>query len=226
MKNLSEALEPMQEKNAIFAVGRFQPCTAGHYKVFNKMKLFIREHSELKLTPIIVIVEGVVSSEDKKKNPLTGEERIKFMKASGKVDGFKFILAKNSFIAPGLIRQLGFEPIVVAAGSDRAEGYIKNLDKSFRDEAGEEIKHYTVPGLDRLESAVATKKTEKSKALEDALSKMSSEELSDDEISGSLARHAAELGYLDEFTEIVGLKNKPALAKIMFNKIRKAIGAE
>ena len=36
---LIEYLPPMQDKNAIVAIGRFQPPTAGHYKVFNKMKL-------------------------------------------------------------------------------------------------------------------------------------------------------------------------------------------
>lgn len=225
---LLEALPPQQDKNAIVAVGRFSVPTRGHYKVFNKMKEYIRKNPHLELTPIIVVVDGVKSSEDKQKNPLSAEERIKFMEASGHCNGFRFFTSKNGPQGFGVCRDNGFEPIVVAAGSDRAEGYIKNLDKSFRTPAGEAIDHFIVPDLDRVQSAVVTKKSEKSKALEDAISKMKdgTEEVSDDEISGSLARHAAELGYLEEFTDIVGLEKKPELAKMMYNKIRKAIGAE
>ena len=39
-------------------------------------------------------------------------------------------------------------------------------------------------------------------------------------MSGSLARRAVELGYEDVFAEIVGLEDKPALAKKMFDKIQ------
>lgn len=224
---LLEALPEMQDKNAIVAVGRWSPPTSGHYKVFNKMKAYIRTHPELKLTPIVVVVAGDKSSLDKKKNPLTAEERIKFMEASGHCNGFKFFISKNGPQGFGVCRDNGYEPLVVAAGSDRAEGYIKNLDKSFRTPDGDEIKHYVVPGLDRLESAVLTKKGDKAKALDDAISKMKEkEDVSDEEISGSLARHAAELGYFEEFMEIVGLEKKPALAKMMYNKIRKALEVE
>ena len=227
MQILSEILEPMQDKNAIFTIGRFQPPSSGHYKMINKMKLFIREHSDLKLTPIIVIIEGEKSSQDKKRNPLTGEDRIKFLKASGHCDGFKFILAKNGFIAAGLIRQLGYEPRVIAGGSDRADGYLKHLDKDFKTPDDKPIEHFIVPGLERVDSSVLTKKSDKSKALDDAIAKMSAKEkMSDDEVSGSLARHVAELGYPEEFSEIVGLTHKPKLAKMLYDKIRTAMGVE
>ena len=224
---LIEYLPPMQDKNAIVAIGRFQPPTAGHYKVFNKMKLFIREHSDMKLTPVIIVVAGEKSSLDKSKNPLTADERINFMIASGYCNGFQFFTSKNGNQGLGVCRDEGYEPIVIAAGSDRAQGYIKSLDKDFKTPDDKEIKHYIVPGLDRLESATATKKSEKSKALMNSIEKLKDyEELNDDEISGSLARRAVELGYLDEFSEIVGLEKKPALAKMMFTKIKKAMGVE
>ena len=222
---LLEELPPMQDTNAVFAAGRFQPPTSGHYKIFNAMKKYIREHPEMKLSPVVIVIAGEKSSQDKEKNPLSAEERIKFMEASGHCNGFKFLTAKNSFQAQGVCRDNGYEPIVVAAGSDRAKGFIENLDKYFRDHDDEPIEHHVVPGLDRVHAAVATKKDEKSKGLDDAIKRLkNNEEVSDDEISGSLARHAAKLGYFNEFAEIVGLEKKKALAKIMYDKIRRAMG--
>ena len=227
IEELYEALPPMQDKDAIYCPGRFQPMTAGHFKVFNKMKKYIREHPALKLTPIIVIVEGEKSSLDKQKNPLTGEERKKFLEASGKVNGFKILIAKNAIQAAGVCRDNGYEPKIVAAGSDRAEMYLKGLDKYFKTPEDEPIDHIALPGLDRTDDAVATKKGEKAKALDDAIDKMSKKkDLDDDEISASLARHAAELGYLEEFTKITGLEHKPDLAKKMYDKVRSAMGVE
>ena len=224
---LLEYLPEMQERNAVVMIGRMNPPSSGHYKVMNKMKLFIREHPELKLTPIIVVVAGKKSSLDKTKNPLTPEERIKFMESSGHCNGFKFFIATNGRQALGLIRDNGYEPKVIAAGSDRVEGYLKNLDKDFLTPDGEPIEHLVVPGLDRIDAAVATKKDEKAKALDDTLSKMKDgEDVSDDEVSGSLAREAAKLGYFEEFADIVGLKHKHTLARMMYNKIRKALGVD
>jgi hypothetical protein len=220
-------LPPMQDKNAVFCIGRMQPPTAGHYKIFDKMKKYIRNYPELKLTPVVVVIEGRKSSEDKQKNPLTSDDRIKYMKASGNCDGFKFFVATNAFTALGKIRDEGYEPIVLAAGSDRAEGYLKNLDKNFRTPKDKAIEHFVIPGLDRVTAAVTTKKAEKEQALNDAINRIKDHEhIEDDEVSGSLARKVAELGYVEEFTKIVGLDRKPALAKLLFDNIRKNMGVE
>lgn len=225
-EQLLEYLPPMQDKKAVFAIGRFQPPTAGHYKVFDKMKKYIREHPEMDLTPIIVIVAGEKSSLDKTKNPLSVDERTNFLEASGRCNGFKIYSAKNGKFALGKIRDNGYEPIVLAAGSDRAEGYLKNL-KDFTTPDGEPIEHIVLPGLDRIEAAVATKKNEKEKNMNDMIDRLKDgEDINDEEVSGSLARKVAEMGYLEEFISIVGLENKPALAKMLYHKIRKAIGVE
>jgi len=223
---LLEALPPEQEKRVAFMIGRCNPPTSGHYKVISKMKEYIRKHPELKLEaqPIVVIIEGVKTSKDKSKNPLTAEERIKFMQSSGKANGVKFLIAKNGFVALGAIRDNGYEPIAIGAGSDRAEGYKKLLDKNFKTEDDKSIEHIIIPGLDREETSTIERKNEKQKALDNAIQKLNDEEeIADDEISGSLARHAVKLGYEEEFAKIVGLENKPKLAKLMFDKIKKAM---
>lgn len=221
-----EALREQQQKRVAFMIGRLNPPTLGHYKVIDKMKKFIRENPDLKLesTPVIVIIEGKKSSEDKSKNPLTAEERIEFMKASGRANGVIFLIGNNAFTATGKIRDEGYEPIAIGAGSDRAKTYKENLDKFFKTPDGEDIEHFIIPDLDRVVDAVLTKKTEKTKAMDSSLDKLKEKELSDDEISGSLARRAVELGFKEEFAKIVGLENKPDLAKKMFNKIKKSMG--
>lgn len=223
--NLLEALPSEQEKRVAFMIGRLNPPTLGHYKVISKMKEFIRKNRDLNLesTPVVVIIEGSKTSEDKSKNPLTADERIEFMKSSGKANGVIFMKAKNAFIAKGIIRAAGYEPIAIGAGSDRAEAYKQHLDKDFKTDSGEEIKHYIIPGLDREESSVETKKAAKLSSVDSAIDKLKDSDLNDDEISGSIARRAVELGYFEEFKKIVGLENKPKLAELMFNKIKTAM---
>ena len=103
-------------------IGRFNPPTKGHYAVINTVKKFIRENKNLGLEagPVVVIVGGSKSDADKQRNPLSVEERELFMKASGYTNGCTFLSAKNAFEAFGLLRDKGFEPIAVAAGTDRS----------------------------------------------------------------------------------------------------------
>ena len=226
---LFEALPPEQPKRVAFMIGRINPPTAGHYKVINKMKEFIRKNKDLKLDamPVVVIIEGAASSKDKSKNPLTAEERISFLKSSGKANGVTFLVAKNAFVALGVIRDAGFEPIAIGAGSDRAIHYKEMLDKSFKTSNDGPIKHIIIPGLDRDEGAVETKSKIKKASTDAALDKIKqTDDIDDDEISGSLARRAVELGYFEEFAKIVGLDHKLPLAKILYDKIKKSMGVE
>ena len=119
-----------QSKRAAVMVGRMNPPTRGHYKVMDAMKAFIRDKKKLNLeaTPIVVIVAGEKTGADKSKNPLTADERKSFLESSGRANGVKFIVAPSAFAAFEEVRKAGFEPIAIAAGSDRAPGYLKMLD--------------------------------------------------------------------------------------------------
>lgn len=216
-----------QKTRAAVAIGRFQPPTAGHYKVIDTMKGFIRTNPELKLsaTPIVVIVDGEKTSQDKKQNPLTPEERIKFMSSSGKANGVIFITAPSAFAAFEEVRKAGYEPIAIAAGSDRADKYVGLLNKYFTKADGSKIEHMAIPGLERDNQEGKAEK--KSGAMQRALDALKSgTELDTSEVSGSMARRAVELGYEEEFAQIVGLGNKPKLAKLMFDKIKASMGEE
>jgi hypothetical protein len=226
LKLLIEAGEqtPIGAKRVAIVIGRFNPPTRGHYAVISEVTKFIRANPKLDLEPypVVVVVGGSKSDSDKKRNPLSVDDRILFMSSSGHANGVKFISAKNAFEAFANARKEGFEPIAIAAGSDRIQDYVKILDKHFTDN-GEPIKHYSI-NLTRDEDAVETNKDDKQKAMDATLDSLKSKNiLPVDQISGSLARRAVELGYQEEFAKIVGLDKKPALASRMFAKIAAAI---
>lgn len=225
LNSLFEGLQPMASKKAAVCIGRFNPATKGHYAIINLVKKFIREKADLGLeaSPIVVIIGGGKSDADRKRNPLTVHEREAFMKASGSADGVRFMTATNAFEAFSLVRAEGFEPIAIAAGSDRVHDYIRILDGYFKTPSGDAIKHYKID-LARDAAAVSDDDETKQKAMDSTLASMKDgSELDIDEVSGSLARRAVELGYEAEFAEIVGMKAKPTLAKKMFNKIKAAL---
>jgi cytidyltransferase-like protein len=214
-------IPPMQKKTATVIIGRFQPPHAGHYKVIQHAWKFTKEKDLDAL--ILVIVDGVNTSKDKKTNPLTSDERIRYIKNSGKANWVKDILvASNAFDALVKVREAGYEPIAIAAGDDRSDKYLVMLDKYFLDNDGKPIKHFKVPGLERNKSS--TQNDLKKSSIQKAIEKIQSNgELDVEEASGSLARAAVEHGFFDEFVKIVGLeKNLPA-AKQMFNKIKKSL---
>lgn len=214
-----------QKKRAAVMIGRMNPPTEGHYKVIDKMKEFIRKNPEMNLsvTPIVVIVAGAKSSEDKSKNPLTADERVSFMKSSGRANGVIFLTAKNGFEAWEEVRKRGFEPIAIAAGSDRAKSYKEMLDKYYTAKDGKNIKHVIVPGLGRKDIDADSSDG----ALAKAVKKLQGDgEIDIAEVSGSMARAAVTHGFEEAFAKIVGLANKPKLAKMMFNKIKSSMGSE
>lgn len=225
---LYEAAETVgaQSKRAAVMVGRMNPPTRGHYKVMDAMKAFIRDNKKLNLeaTPVVVIVAGEKSSADKTKNPLTADERRSFMESSGRANGVKFIVAPSAFAAFEEVRKAGFEPIAIAAGSDRAPGYLKMLDKYFTAKDGSTIKHVTVPGLDRDMDDDAAVTGEEGYDLVASMIE-DGDEVDDAQISGSMARHFAKGDKKKAFAYVVGLEAKPKLAASLMKKIKTAMGA-
>ena len=211
---LLEVTYPQQKKRAVVLIGRFSPPHLGHYKAINQAKKFIRERPDLKLeaTPIVVVIAGKKTSLDKKRNPLSPEDRISFMKYSDRANGVIFEIASNAFEAFEKVRERGFEPIAIAAGDDRADGYLELLNNNFVSPQGKKIEHYIVPNLDRQEANLGDVK--KSSVIDVKT------------VSGTMVRAAIDNDYEDVFIKLVGLEKKPKLAKLMFAKIQKAMGEE
>lgn len=209
----------VQKRKAAVVIGRFQPPTIGHYAVFDEVKKYIRDNESLRLDPIpvVVIIAGKKSSKDKSKNPLTADERMSFMKASGKADGIKFLIAESAFKAFEEVRKAGFEPIAVAAGSDRADNYLGMLDKYFNADDGKDIDHYAIE-IERDDQ----EKDHKRESVSQILQYMD-EEIPVYLVSASLARAAVKEDELEKFSIITGLTEKPKLAHKLFNKLKTAM---
>jgi hypothetical protein len=215
------SIPPMAKKRVAVIIGRFNPPTRGHYAIIDSVKAYVRKHPDLHLeaSPAVVVIGGNKAEEDKSRNPLSQEDRIKFMQASGRANGVNFFLAPDIMRGFEILRDNGLEPIVVAAGSDRVSDYLHILNTYFTQPDGKKIKHFSI-SLARTGDAIEKSKSDKDAAVDSILN---SKNFDTDKISGSLARRAVELGYEPEFAKIVGLERKPVLAKKMFNKIKASL---
>jgi hypothetical protein len=222
---LFEDVAPEATKKVAAVIGRFSPPTKGHYAVIDQVKKFIRTNKKLGLeaSPVVVIIGGGKSDADKKRNPLSVDERELFMKNSGNANGVLFFTATNAFAALSMLREKGFEPIAIAAGSDRLDDYVRILDKHFLTNDGKPIKHHKIL-LQRDDDAVATRADEKEKGLEYAYTHLKETGKIDiKHVSGSLARYCVTKNDPASFAIVTGLEGNMALAKKMFNKIAAAM---
>lgn len=204
-----------QKTRAVVMVGRMNPPTAGHYKVIDLLKKFARENKGV--VPIVVVVAGKETSKDLAKNPLSAEDRIKFMQASGKANGVKFITSGSAFAAFEDVRKAGLEPYAIAAGSDRGAKYLEMLDKYFTAADGSKLEHVIMPGLKDREDP-DDEGTPSEEVLELA---EKGEDIPVHLISGSMARLAVKMGLKNAFSKIVGVDRK--LSDLIFKKVEAAL---
>jgi hypothetical protein len=140
------------------------------------------------------------------------------MQASGNANGVRFLVAGNAYKAFEEVRKAGFEPLAIAAGSDRIDRFIELLDKHFKTQTNKTIKHVKITGLDRPADVSSKRATDR--ALADL---KAGNELDDAEISGSMARAAVQNGFEEEFLKIVGLdgsKKQQKLGHEMFRLLQ------
>lgn len=112
----------MKEKTTVFAFGRMNPPTIGHEKLVNKVKELAKEHNA---NHLIVVSH----TQDAKKNPLSGEQKIKHvkrffpntnLKASSK-DQPTFLQHAEA------LHKSRTKHLIMVGGSDRIEEYHKKL---------------------------------------------------------------------------------------------------
>ena len=119
------------EKHAVFTFGRFNPPHKGHELLANAVH---REATKHKANSFMF----TSNSHDKKKNPLTPQEKLKFLKLS-----FPFIdrieNSTNIITVAQMLQKKGYTHITLVVGSDQVESFTKLLTKyngkdfSFRD---------------------------------------------------------------------------------------------
>jgi hypothetical protein len=220
---MTESTKPTEQTRKVAVIiGRMSPPHVGHYAVINKVKQFIREHEDLELdpVPVVVVVDGKKTGKDKLRNPLSADDRVMFMKGSGRANGVRFLTAASAIDAFYAVRRAGYEPIAIAAGADRGNQYMEMLDKYFKTKDGKTIDHYEIK-LPRDKSA-----SEEGQAKQDSMDAVLQyvdKDMPVHMISGSLARNAVQKDEREKFAILVGLDKKPKLAELMFNKIKAAM---
>jgi hypothetical protein len=131
---LHEALDPERYENkakgkevSLF-LGRMQPIHSGHDAIIKMMK-----------NPVVVLVKGSASSQDKSRNPFDEKYQTKLIKILN--PAVEVIVAKTGYI-PDLVNDLrkqGKEVTEVLAGDDRIGSYQKQID-SFNKQMPDEKK--------------------------------------------------------------------------------------
>jgi hypothetical protein len=117
---LEPTIEEAVKGTAVFAWGRMNPMTAGHEKLVQKVLSVAKTEKGI---PHIFLTHSV----DKKKNPLTYDDKIKYaQKAFGPV-----VKKSNSKTIFQLMKQLNqnFNRVVLVAGSDRVKEFNDTLNK-------------------------------------------------------------------------------------------------
>ena len=123
--------ETGQRKAAVFTFGRFNPPTRGHEKLVNAV---IKTASERGADPYIFTSH----SQDPKKNPLSYDEKIGFMRevfpgvtiVHDGEGGAVTSQIKNVFQATGFLNAQGYTDVILVAGSDRVPEYQKTFSRA------------------------------------------------------------------------------------------------
>lgn len=108
------------QSTAVFAFGRFNPPTKGHEKLIQRVRS-VAQRMDAK--PYVFVTHSV-----DKKNPLTHQERVNYIKRTGRFDDIEIGDAGVKTIVQALQKLMneGRTRVVIVAGSDRVD-YFKNF---------------------------------------------------------------------------------------------------
>jgi hypothetical protein len=107
--------------------------------------------------PVVVLVKGAKSSEDKTKNPFSVDYQIKLIK---KIEPHAEIMVASTGYLPAIMEQLrekGMEPDAVYAGADRISGYKKQIDDANSKLPDEYKYHVEFKETERVTSATTVR---------------------------------------------------------------------
>lgn len=140
---LNEDENPKDEKKLVAVIGRFNPPTRGHERVFNFARKVARNHK----ADLVVLVSR---SYDRRKNPLTPYTKMRYLQ--------KFFRNINFELFSNIYETLKeksreYDRLILICGADRKESYRKMLDlgmsKPREDENHIDFKSYEILSLNR-----------------------------------------------------------------------------
>jgi len=113
-------LKEDDQSTAVFAFGRFNPPTKGHEKLIQRVRS-VAQRMDAK--PYVFVTHSV-----DKKNPLTHQERVDYIRSTGRFDDIEIGDAGVKTIVQALQKLMneGRTRVVIVAGSDRVD-YFKNF---------------------------------------------------------------------------------------------------
>jgi nicotinic acid mononucleotide adenylyltransferase len=109
--------------NIVLAFGRCNPPTGGHYVMIEQLEQVARE---LGIQAEMFIVDGESTGQDKQKNPLTPEQRVKILREW--FPNVRFDICSSAYDVMEILEVQNKKPQVLIAGSDRAKKYRRLLD--------------------------------------------------------------------------------------------------
>jgi hypothetical protein len=104
--------------SVVMGTGRLNPFTRGHKALVEKLK---EAAQEFKARPILFIIDGEKTSLDKRKNPLTGDQRSQLVRRL--YPDLDVDVVSSPFEALEVLDLQGLKPKAWVVGSDRAKGY-------------------------------------------------------------------------------------------------------
>jgi nicotinic acid mononucleotide adenylyltransferase len=122
MKNYKQLIKELPSKSVVFAFGRFNPPTIGHELLFKVVKKLASSHN----------AEYVIyasRTQDKKKNPLSVDRKIHYLKLM--FPGTNFVAANEeirTFMEAAKLLNKKYKNLIMVAGSDRVQEYTKLLN--------------------------------------------------------------------------------------------------
>jgi phosphopantetheine adenylyltransferase len=123
MKTFKQLLESIQAKDtAVLTYGRMSPPTVGHAKLIDNVLSQPGHHHIV-----------VSHTQDNKKNPLSGQEKVDLLKQMYPEHAHKFHASDKQnptiFHHAAQLHKQGYKHLHVVVGADRVEEFKKNLNK-------------------------------------------------------------------------------------------------
>lgn len=136
---INEAIEFVQKgtKPVSVFIGRMQPIHKGHQSIINQMK-----------NPVVLLVKGKQSSQDKKRNPFDEKYQEKLIKKLNKNVEVRVVPTGYLPEIANELRKEGKELTDLYAGSDRLPGYKSQFERlNLNDELKFEITYHETPRI-------------------------------------------------------------------------------
>ena len=195
MQSYLQFLEEAKGKPVVFTFGRFNPITSGHEIAINDI---IKKAKSKGGTPFVFTSQ----TQDKKKNPLSYNDKTKFLKKFWGKMMIKDSKVRTAFEALKWLSDKGYTDVTMVVGSDRVSQFEKNIRPYIKHK--DKSKSYEFDKFEVTQAGVARGKS--------------------NAMSATLMRGYATDGDLEEFKKGVPSMAKDKDAEDLYNAVRKGLG--